>query len=181
MSCLLTKGKASLVCKNAISGFKAIYIANFDEYNYVTSSTDAGHILTDLGDLTEVFKYALKNTGNSFAQEIISSEDNGTTLFSQVLTFILTKLNKEMEFQVKMMAWGRPQIFVEMNSGQIFLMGLENGCNIAGTSSVGGAGDSLNGYTLTATANMEKDPIWYLEPAAITALKALVSTDNIAG
>lgn len=177
--CLITKGKASLACKNTISGFKAIYVANFDEYDYVTSSTDAGHILTDLGDLTEVFKFALKNTGNNFDQGIVSNQDNGTTSFNQVLTFILNKLNSEMEFQIKMMAWGRPQIFVEMNTGQVFLMGKENGCQIAGNSQVGGAADSFNGYTLTATADMEKDPVWHLDSATITALKALVSNDNI--
>jgi hypothetical protein len=178
--CSISKGKASLACKNVISGFKAIYMANFDEYDYVTSSTTAGHVLTDLGDLDEVFKFALKNTGNNFTQEIISSDDTGTTSFSQVLTFILTKLNSEMEFQVKMMAWGRPQIFVEMNTGQFFLMGKDNGCQVTGNSAVGGAADSLNGYTLTATASMEKDPIWYLSEDAVTALKALVSNVNVA-
>lgn len=178
MSCDISKGKTALACKNAVSGFKAIYLANFDEYNFVTSSTDAGHILTDLGDLAEVFKYELKNTGNNFQQDITSSRDTGTTYFNQVLTFILTKLSKDMEFQVKMMAWGRPQIFVELSTGQIFLMGIEEGCEVGGTSAVGGAKDSLNGYTLTATAQ-EKDPIFYLDSASVTALKALVSAENI--
>lgn len=178
MSCDLTKGKIELACKNAISGFKAIYVANFDDYGFITSSTDAGHILTDLGDLAEVFKYELKNTGNNFQQDINSNRDTGTTFFNQVLTFILTKLSKEMEFQVKMMALGRPQIFVEMSSGQVFLMGINEGCEIGGTSAVGGAKDSLNGYTLTATAQ-ERDPIFYLDDATVTALKVLVSTDNI--
>lgn len=176
--CDITKGQLGLACKNTVSGIKAIYIANYDEYNYLTSSTSAGHILTDLGDLTEVFKFDLKNSGNTFNQEINSNRDNGTTLFNQVMTFVLTKLNKEMEFQVKLMAWGRPQIFVEMNSGQVFLMGIENGCEITGNGAVGGTLDSLNGYTLTATAT-EPAPIYYLEAATITALKVLISTENI--
>jgi len=180
MSCNISKGKNALVCKNAISGFKAIYLANYDEYNFVTSSTDSGNILTDLGDLTEVFKYSLKNTGNSFSQAITSNRDTGTTTFSPVLTFILTKLDKEMEYQVKMMAWGRPQVFVELSSGQIFLMGTEEGNEVAGTAQVGGAKDSLNGYTLTATG-VEKDPIFYLNDVSVTALKALASASNIPG
>lgn len=178
MSCDITKGKNLLTCKNAVSGIKAIYMANFDEYDYVTSSTQSGHTLTDLGTLAEVFKFELKNSANTFQQDINSSRDNGTTFFNQVLNFTLTKLSTQMEFQVKMMAWGRPQIFVELNSGQVFLMGIEHGCEIAGNSQVQGTMDSLNGYVLTATG-MEKDPIFYLDDASITALKALVSTDNV--
>jgi hypothetical protein len=178
MACDVTKGKVALACKNSVSGIKAIYIANYDDYGFVTESTESGHTLNDLGTLAEVFKYELKNAGNTFQQDINSNRDNGTTFFNQVLNFILTKIGKEMEFQIKMLAWGRPQIFVELNSGQIFLMGKNHGCEIAGNSAVGGTMDSLNGYTLTATA-MEPDPIFYLADAEVTALKALVSVDNI--
>jgi hypothetical protein len=178
MACDVGKGKRR-DCKNAVSGFKKLYLANYDEYNMVTSSTTTGHLLTDIGDLVEVFGYDMKNTGNNFVQTINSSSDNGTTFYNQVLTFILTKLTAEMEFQVKMMAYGSPILFVELRSGQIFAMGLENGCDITGTAGVGGTMDSLNGYTLTATAN-EKEPIFYLDSASITALKALVSTSEVA-
>jgi len=178
MSCDITKGKNILQCKDAVSGLKAIYIANYDDYAFTTTSTDAGHLLTDLGSLSEVFKFELKNSGNTFNQDITSNRDNGTTFFNQTLNFVLTKLSSEMEFQIKMLAWGRPQIFVEANSGDFFLMGEKHGCEISGKSEVQGTMDSLNGYTLTATA-MEKNPIWYLTGSASTALQALVSTDNI--
>lgn len=178
MSCDITKGKIELACKNGISGIKAIYLANYDDYSFVTESVSSGHTLTDLGTLSTVFKYELKNAGNTFDQNITSNRDNGTTFFEQVLNFILTRLSKEMEFQIKMMAWGRPQVFVELNSGQIFLMGKDRGCEITGKSGVGGTLDSLNGYTLTATG-MEKEPIFYLVDSEITALKTLVSASNI--
>jgi len=180
MACDITKGKNLLTCKDAVSGLKAIYVANYDEYGFTTSSTDAGHLLTDLGSLTDVYKFELKNSGNTFNQDITSSRDNGTTFFNQTINFVLTKLSAEMEFQIKMLAWGRPQIFVEANSGQFFLMGEKHGCEISGKSEVQGTMDSLNGYTLTAVA-MEKDPIWYLTGSMSTALIALVSTDNISG
>jgi len=178
MSCDISRGKNEIACKNAVSGLKAIYLANYDDYGYVTSSNVSGQTLSDLSGLTEVFKYELKNSGNVFSQDGASSRDNGTTFFTQNLTFILTRLSKEMEFQVKMMAWGRPQIFVEANSGDIFLMGIEHGCEISTNSAIGGTMDSLNGYTMTAVG-MEKEPIFYLTDAAKTALKALVSSNNI--
>lgn len=180
MACDITKGKGLLACKDAVSGLKAIYIANFDDYTFTTSSTDAGHLLTDIGDLDVVYKYELKNSGNTFTQDITSSRDNGTTFFNQTLNFVLTKLSAEMEFQIKMLAWGRPQIFVEANSGQFFLMGKEHGCEISGNSQIQGTMDSLNGYTLTAVG-MEKDPIWYLTGSASAAMVQLTSTQSVAG
>ena len=178
MSCDISRGKNVIECKNGISGLKAIYLANYDDYGYVTESNASGHTLSDLSGLTQVFKYELKNSGNVFSQEGTSSRDNGTTLFTQNLTFILTKLTKTMEFQVKMMAWSRPQIFVESNAGDIFLMGIEHGCEVSTVSAIGGTMDSLNGYTMTAVG-MEREPIFYLTSGAVTALKALVSPDNI--
>jgi hypothetical protein len=178
MSCDISRGKNLLSCKNAVSGLKAIYMANFDDYDFVTESTPSGHTMTDLGTLAEVFKFELKNSANTFQQDITSSRDNGTTFFNQVLNFTLTKLSAEMEFQVKMMAWGRPIIFVETNGGLFFSMGIEHGCEIAGNSQVQGTMDSLNGYVLTATG-MEPAPIFYLDDATVTALLALVSSDNI--
>lgn len=176
MSCDITKGKTLLSCKNAVSGLKAIYIANFDDYALSGTSTQSGHTLVSLGTLTtgDVFKFELKNSANTFQQDITSSRDNGTTFFNQVLNFTLTKLSAEMEFQVKMMAWGRPIIFVETNGGLFFVMGKEHGCEIAGNSQVQGTMDSLNGYVLTATG-MEPEPIFYLDDTTIAALEALVA------
>jgi hypothetical protein len=180
MSCDISRGKNLLSCKNAVSGLKAIYMANFDDYftddDFVSNAS--GHTMVDLGTLTEVYKFELKNSANTFQQDITSSRDNGTTFFNQVLNFTLTKLSAEMEFQVKMMAWGRPIIFVETNGGIFFAMGVEHGCEIAGNSQVQGTMDSLNGYVLTATG-MEPAPIYYLNDDTVTALLALVSSDNI--
>jgi hypothetical protein len=179
MACDISRGKNELACKNAISGLKALYLANYDDYGFVTTSTSgSGQVMTSTGSLDEVFKYELKNSGNTFNQDIVSNRDTGTTHFTQTANFVLTKISAEMEFQVKMMAWGRPQIFVEMNSGQMFIMGKDRGCEISGKSEVGGALDSLNGYTLTAVA-MENEPIFFLDTNTIASVKGAVAVDNI--
>ena len=178
MACDITKGMLELECKNAVSGYKAVYLANYDNYGMTASSTDTGHIISGLGSLSVVYKYELKNSGNTLAQTSASSRDNGTTLYTQTLTFILTKIDKLKEYQVKMMIYGRPLIFVELNTGQIVLLGKNHGCEVSSANGVGGTLDSLNGYTLTAVGT-EPEPIYYLEPAAITALNALVSPATI--
>jgi hypothetical protein len=182
MACDITKGKALLECKDAVSGLKAVYLSNFGEFDF-TAGTGPGASLQEIASISgatgaDFYKYELKNSGNTFQQDITSSRDNGTTFFTQTLNFVLTKLSAEMEFQVKMMAWGRPQIVVEANSGTFFLMGREHGCEISGNSQIQGTMDSLNGYTLTAVG-MEKEPIFYLQSSAITFVTTNVSTNNI--
>lgn len=178
MACDVTRGKAALECKNGTAGIKAIYVANYDDYAFVTSSTSSGHTLTDLGTLSEVFKFELKNSANNFQEDITTSRDNGTTFYNQVITFVLTKLSSEMAFQLKMLAWGRPIIFLEGYSGEVVVVGMEFGCEITGNGQLGGNIDGANLYNLTATG-MEREPAFFLTPASITALKALVSTNNI--
>lgn len=180
MACDITKGKGLLECKDSVSGLKAIYLANYGDWNFVAGTTPGALTLTiiDIDGTGDFFKFELKNSGNTFQQDITSSRDNGTTFFNQVLNFVLTKLSAEMEFQIKMMAWGRPQIVVEANNGTFFLIGRDHGCEISGNSQLQGTMDAFNGYTMTATA-MEQNPIFYLDATAIGLVLANVSTDNI--
>lgn len=177
--CDITKGKNIIACKDAVSGLKAIYVANYFDYEFETVQTATdGNSLTDIGTLDTVFKYELRNSGNTFNQDNTSSRDNGTTIYTQTLNFILTNISTEMEFQIRMFGLGRPIIFVEGNNGLFFVVGSKNGCEVTSKTELQGTMDSMNGYTLTAVAT-EKDPIFYLTSGAITSLKAIVSTDNL--
>ena len=176
MACNLTKGY-TLPCKNEIGGFRAIYLANYGSYGFTTTSTDAGHQLTDIGTLASVFKYELKNSGNSFVETINSSRDAGTTSFSQVMTAVVTGLNEDLDFQLKMMAFGRPIVFVETNGGKVIAMGITLGAELSGTSkNIEGALEGAVNATLTLTA-VEPEPAFQLNASAITALKAIVGAN----
>lgn len=182
MACDISKGRTSLPCKDDVGGIKAIYVTNYGEYAFNGSSTSAGHIIATLPasiTASNTFKFELKNSGNTFTQDITSSRDAGTTLFTQTLNFVLPKLSSELEFQMKMLAYGRPQIFVEANNGTIILMGEKHGCEVTGKSEVLGTLDAMNGYTMTAVAT-EPNPVWYLSASASVALKAVASTQSVA-
>ena len=73
-------------------------------------------------------------------------------------TSTLPKLSKEDNYQVKLLAWGRPRIVVEDYNGNFFLVGREHGADVTGGTIVTGAamGD-LSGYTLSFSA-MELTP-----------------------
>jgi hypothetical protein len=62
----------------------------------------------------------------------------------------LTKLTKEDNKELKLLAYGRPYVIVQDYNGNAFLMGMNNGAEVTGGTIVTGAamGD-LSGYTLT--------------------------------
>lgn len=181
--CDITQGRVTLPCKNSVGGLKNIYIANFGDYGFDTTNpfnmaAEDTFSLLDIGDLDEVFQYRLKNTGNTFQQDIEGSTDNGTVVFRPTLVVNLIKLSKEMELQIYKMAIGNPLIFVETQAGEVFLAGMDNGMELSGNSAVGGDMADFTGYNLTFTGE-ERYPVHYLDSSTIEALKALVSEDNM--
>lgn len=182
MACDISKGRTSLPCKDDVGGIKAIYVTNYGEYAFNGSSTSAGHIIATLPATitsSNTFKFELKNSGNTFTQDSTSSRDSGTTIFTQTLNFVLPRLSSELEFQMKMVVFGHPQIFVETNSGSIILLGEKYGCEVTGKSDVLGTLDAMTGYTMTAVAT-EPSPVWYLSASASAALKVASSTASVA-
>jgi hypothetical protein len=174
MSCDITKGRR-LPCKDQKAGVKALYFANFDNYDVVYANS----VLTSLGTMSEVFKWEVKGTANTLTETANTSRDNGTTFFSQVVAANLTSLDPETQNQMKLLIWGRPLCFVEDYNGNIKLCGIESGMEATGGTIVtGGASGDLSGFTLELTGE-ERYPAPFLNDAAKTALLALVSNSYI--
>jgi hypothetical protein len=179
MSCNINRGLDIIACKNTVAGIKRLYLANWSEdYDIQTVSNASGHTITDLSGLTTVYQYEVKNDGNSWSETVESSRDNGTTVFNQVVTAIMTKLTAEKQYQLKLMAWGRLLVFVEFQSGDVLCSGLENGAEATYVANVEGAMTGANAYTMTFTS-MEREPAYFLDETSVSALKALVSEDNM--
>jgi hypothetical protein len=77
--------------------------------------------------------------------------------------------------QIKLLAYGRPQVVVEDNNGNLFLCGLEHGMDVSGGTIVTGAamGD-LSGYTLTLSGQ-EAVPANFLTTTLTSAGFTVVS------
>ena len=109
--------------------------------------------LTNCSGTFTAFQYDVKGA-NSLSSTFNVSRENGTTFFSQELSLTLTKLSKEDNKQLKLIAYGRPHIFVEDYNGSVWLVGAEHGCEVTGGTAVTGtAMGDLSGYTLTLTAS----------------------------
>jgi hypothetical protein len=156
MACDITLGRLE-PCKNAVGGLTAAYFVNFGDatgYTYNATDTDA---IDSVSGTPTAYKYDLRGT-NSFDQTITSSRENGTTFFDQSLKLQLKNLTPAMHKQVKLLSYGRPQVIVEDNNGNLFYCGLEHGMEVTGGTIVTGAamGD-LSGYTLELKG-MERIP-----------------------
>jgi len=167
MACDLSTGR-TVPCKDVVGGIKAVYFANYGTLGtptYDVTDTDA---IDSFGGTPTAYEYDVKGN-SSFEQTITSSRENGTTFFEQTLNLTFTKLDKATHKELKLMAYGRPHVFVEDYNGNIFVMGLLHGAEVTGGTIVTGAamGD-LSGYTLTLTAQ-EQVPANFLDATLASA------------
>lgn len=156
MACDISLGRIE-PCKDSVGGLKAVYFVNYGDatgYTYDGTNTD---VIDSVAGTPTAYKYDLKGA-STFTQNINSSRENGTTFFEQVLALTFKKLSIVDNKQLKLMAYGRPQVIVEDNNGNFFYAGLKHGMDVTGGTIVtGGAMGDLSGYTLTLTG-MEPVP-----------------------
>ena len=148
MACEISLGRIE-PCKDSNGGLKSVYFVNWGDMTGVTYDATNTDAISAVAGTPSAYKYDLKGN-SSFEQAITSSRENGTTFFEQTLNLTLKKLSIVDHKQIKLLAYGRPQVVVEDNNGNLFLCGLEHGMDVSGGTIVTGAamGD-LSGYTLT--------------------------------
>ena len=178
MACNLTKGLA-VDCKDQIGGLKKIFFVESYCSNIRASATfasspnelqmdTAGFASWDIfaDGAVDVFQYDLRPNLSSMTVNINSDPATGTTFFEQTLSLSLQKLSVAQTNELKLISYNRSQIFVLDNNDNVFLLGMDNGCDISGGTAVTGAakGD-MSGFTLELRAE-EKDPLIWLPATA---------------
>jgi hypothetical protein len=147
MACNLSAGRQE-VCKESIGGLQGVYFINYTTGSFTKNGSG---VVTALPVSSSLYYYELKGT-SAYTETVNTSRENGTTFFSQELTLNLKKLTNEMTTQLKLMAYGRPQILVWTNNGDTLLVGEQHGADVtAGTIQTGGALGDLYGYSVTFT------------------------------
>ena len=162
MACDLTGGRAK-PCKDAVGGIRKIHFVDFGDLGTVTLTDDE---VTAMDGTFTYHTYDVKGN-SSLETNIQTSLENGTTFFEQVVNVTLHKLTKEDNKELKLMAFGRPHVFVETFDGSLLLVGREHGAEVTGGTMVTGtAMGDLQGYTLTLTANETTMPNFVDSPTA---------------
>lgn len=153
-NCEITTGRG-LSCKDAIGGIQAIYFFNFGTAKFTLGADDSITAIEAVGGgPVTAYKYALKGTGNNLTHNINSDRNTGTTFFEQIVNASIKKLDATTNKEVKLMAYGNPQIVVHDNQGKAWLVGRIQGADLTGGTAVtGDAYGDLNGYTLIFTGN----------------------------
>jgi hypothetical protein len=150
MSCNLTAGRNE-VCKESVGGLAGVYFVNYTSSLANVTDGDSDALISTLPSGLTAYYYDLKGT-SAYTETVNTSRENGTTFFSQELVLNLKKLTNEMTTQLKLMAYGRPQIFVHTMNGETLLVGQREGADVTGgTIQTGAAMGDLFGYSVTFT------------------------------
>jgi hypothetical protein len=148
MSCNLTAGRNE-VCKESVGGLAGVYFVNYTGSLANVTDGDSDALISTLPSGLTAYFYDLKGT-SAYTETVNTSRENGTTFFSQELVLNLKKLTNEMTTQLKLMAYGRPQIFVHTMNGETLLVGQREGADVTGgTIQTGAAMGDLFGYSVT--------------------------------
>lgn len=170
MACDISLGRVE-PCKDSLGGLDAVYFINdadlaLSDLTFDATNTDA---IESVAGSPTAYKYDLKGN-SSFEQTIVSSRDNGTTYFEQVLNLTLKKQDVTTHKEIKLLSYGNPKVIIKDNNGNFFLAGARFGMDVTGgTVTSGAAMGDLNGYTLVLTG-MEPAPAYFFEATTEAAL-----------
>ena len=159
MACNLTSGRNE-VCKESVGGIAGVYFVNYTGSLAIATNGQSDALIESLPSGLTAYYYELKGT-SAYTETVNTSRENGTTFFSQELTLNLKKLTNEMTTQLKLMAYGRPQIFVHTMNGDTLLVGQREGADVTGgTIQTGAAMGDLYGYSVTFTGQEQNRQAW---------------------
>lgn len=169
MACDLLSG-IGRECNDSQGGLKNVYLFNFVD-NAFTVSAGVATAINPL--VTTVFEYAVDGDTKSYTEEMVPSNDAGTVVNTQTLTFFLKKISATKSANLNILAKGKT-IAVTRDRNDVYnVLGLDEGIFFTVAPSTGSAMADANGYTLTGTA-MSKNLAPALDSATITAFLALV-------
>tara|TARA_R110002020_G_scaffold183360_8_gene379677 strand:- start:6422 stop:7033 length:612 start_codon:yes stop_codon:yes gene_type:complete len=183
MACSLTRGK-NVQCKDQLGGLKKVFfVENYcsDIRAKATFNSDADQMDTagfanwDVASgagIVTVYQYDLRPNLSSMTINVTSDPATGSTFFEQTLNLQLQRLSVRDTMEVKLLAYNRAQIFVQDQNDNVFLLGMDNGCDVSGGTVVTGvARGDMSGYTLDFTAQEKEACIWLPAPGAVGTAK----------
>ncbi len=160
MSCTITSGRASDNCKDAVGGIKGVYIINYSDI-LAASTTTVGsgatkHVISATGAMTAYY-FETRREAAGLSINVNADPSTGTRFFEQNLSLTFNKLTQTQANQIKMLAYGSPNIIVEDNQGNLFLLGGSNGMDVTvGQMTTGQNFGDANGFNVEMVG---KEPV----------------------
>ena len=161
MSCPLTQS-FDYECDDSIGGIKNGTIKITQTENIDSFTVTAGEVtaLTQVA-LTNFYEYKINKEIADVVSTDTLSEENGTWFVESVMNFMLNKLSKEKNTELKLIA-GKPVTVIYQDNNDVWhVIGIDSGARkVGGTnqSATGKAFGDLNGYTIGFTAKENHYP-----------------------
>lgn len=183
MSCVTLTKSRKLACNSKMPGVRAISIGAYDALNIIQKTATGVTELPAIYGANSLARLELKNTTTNYVENGVSGGDNRSTAVTGNIPCIFNVPDGgdlETTKMVQELLKGEFVAFLELKSGVIMAIGVENGClAITADGSTGGQAGDLNGYTITIqTMENEFSRNYILTGDALTsyaaALKAYV-------
>lgn len=153
--CNITKGRTE-PCNDSISGIKALYLWSYIDYRRYEIVLNENTLVTYPD--TDVYKYELRNDGNSFDENLVFAEDG--IKYDQSVNAVLKDISIN-HVETSKLIDKRIGCIIETRNGLFQIIGLYNGCRVRNTSfTTGGARQSLNGVNLSINAQETKQAFY---------------------
>lgn len=173
MSCVtLTKGR-TIPCKGGAGGIKAVSFVPWSS-GLITSTN--GEIATLPAGT--IYKYQVKNTGNTLNEEFTSDMESRNIVYSGTLSVVLQKADLATRNEIKMLAMGELIVFVEDYNGEIYVVGIDNGANVTAGTILETGGAKADFYGSRLTINWEESDAY---SRLSTSAKATYASNAITG
>lgn len=179
MACdTLNKSFHDNMCKTSIGGLKAVYfISDADPLGTVNYLSGTDTIDDTTGGTPTLYKYDLDSFASSFEQTIVSSRENGTSMFQQKLSINIKGLTTDRHKEIKLLTYGMFKVIVADQNNHFFLMGLEYNADVTGGSIVTGtAMADKSSYTLELSANERKPAPFFNDTTESSLLTSITGT-----
>ena len=169
MACVLTTG-FSLDCKDTVGGIKNIWIVESAAKGTQTKDASGNITAWTLSATKNFFKYELRKATSSMEVTVQPNQANGTTFYEQKLDLKLGKMEVYKRNEIKLLAQNLLLIIVQDRNGTFWLLGNDNGCDLAsGKGATGTAMGDFNGWDLSFIA-MEGDMPCIVSSGVATSL-----------
>lgn len=150
--CDVAGGIAREQCKNTQGGYKNLYLFNSQENPFTVVES----VVTAINaSLTTVYKFGLSLNGNSLVEDLVPDRASGTSLNTQTVIAMLTKITAEKSNVLNNVAKSYPMAVIEDYNGVYHAIGIDSGIDFTVQSTTGASqSGELYGYTLTGVASV---------------------------
>ena len=158
MPCTQTLAGIARECGANMGGIKAVYMANFEDVDTVTISTNVVTAIT-MVSAKKFYAYYFNPNTSSFTTTMQANRENGTLYFETVLSLVFPKQDATKRVEVNALAQAGLMAIVQDSNNNCWLLGYNDPLLMTtGTAETGVNRADRNGYALELTDAQNQMP-----------------------